>query len=671
MEFDPNGPISVIVEDTGNPDESPIFQHITTFKENGGNLISTFRNLPEADTPCKLLKGAIVKYRNLKFIGERRIDPLTNELSRSYYWMSYIEFYNKARRFAYSLINKYGLKPGDKVGIFSSNCPWWQITCYACFISSLVPVPIYDSLGANAACYIIVHSETSAIIVNKDKFETLKTLLESPIHDENIKDQVHKVKNVFVIGKFDQTTIQSQSNGSEIQVQSCESALITENKLNELSAKQSLQEPQPDDIAMIMYTSGSTGKPKGCLLTHRNIIAGATGLGCLGCSITPTDTYYSFLPLAHIYALGVEIIMVAQGASIGYFSGTVKNLLDDLSVLRPTIICGVPRVWNRIVDGMKTQISHLPSIVQTILNYAMKWKSHQFKNGKPFSLLLDTLLFRNFINALGGKVRLIVSGGAPILPDVYDFLTLTITPNIVSGYGLTEVAASVSVSEIPTPNALDVGAVSLTSQVKLRAVPGLSYNPRGSPMCGEILVRGPHVFKGYYKEEEMTKEVLDEDGWYATGDIGTITKDGSVQIIDRVKQLVKLSQGEYISLSTLTDIYGSTPGILNIYVYADSHQDSPLAVVIPKPELIEEWKKQGITDVTKSKEAQRDIIERFEKTAEKNSLRGFEKIKHVLIDTEEFTVANNLLTPSIKPKWQSLRMKYEASLLLLVQESQQ
>ncbi|KAK8889008.1 hypothetical protein M9Y10_033750 [Tritrichomonas musculus] len=659
-------PHSVIVSDSGNPKESPIFQHNTTIKENGGKLISTFRCLPDAYTASELLKAAVVKYGDCNFVGERRIDKKTGKLSREYYWLTYKEFTNRVKRFAIGLISNLGLKPGDKVGIYSINCPWWQTVAYACFMSSLVPVPIYDTLGPGAAEYIICHSECSLVVVSQEKFDSLKTVLYSLSQPDPTERKYtnHIVKNVLVIGDIEPTSI--ESNNTTIKVQSCESALVSEDQID--SFNKCCTEPGPDDLAMIMYTSGTTGLPKGCLLTHRNIIAGATGLGCLGCSISTSDTYYSFLPLAHIYALGVEIIMVARGASIGYYSGTVKNMLDDLSILQPTIICGVPRVWNRIVDSMKDKIKKLPSFLQTVINAAMKWKLKRFREEKPYSIVMDSILFRPFLAALGGRVRLIVSGGAPILPDVYDFLATAITPNIVSGYGLTEVSASVSVSEIITSSASDIGAVSLTSQVKLRYVDGFNYDPRGSPMCGEVLVKGPHVFKGYYKDEALTKEVLDDDGWFATGDIGTIASNGSLQIIDRVKQLIKLSQGEYISLSSLTDIYNNTAGIQNIFIYADSHQDSPLAVVIPEKKLIENWNNQGITDIINSKVVKDDILQKLLQTAIKNNLRGFEKIKHVLIDVEEFTVENGLLTPSMKPQWQSLRKKYEAALLALKNE---
>jgi long-chain acyl-CoA synthetase len=512
-------------------------------------------------------------------------------------------------------------------------------------MAGLIPVPIYDSLGPNSAEYIINHSESTIIVVSQAKLNGLKAALKSG----------GIVNTVLVIGEFEARV------EDRITFRSCESVL-SEGVAREFGR------PDPDSLGIIMYTSGSTGRPKGCMLTHRNLVAGATGLGCLGCSITTSDTYYSLLPLAHIYEMGVELIMIAQGAAIGFFSGNPRQLTDDLQALKPTIICGVPRLWNRIVDNMKTKIEGQSGAKKALVKWALALKRRQLYDRENVSLLLDGVVFRPFREALGGRVRLIVSGGAPILPDVYDFLIAAVSPNIVQGYGLTEVAASVAVSEVPQLGPCDNGAVSQTSKVKLVKVDGLNYDPRGSPMRGEVLVQGPHIFKGYYKDEELTRQVLDAEGWYRTGDIGGFTENGYLQIVDRAKQLVKLSQGEYLSLTALSDTYGATPGLKNVYVYADSHHDAPLAVVVPGPELVKQWELQGIGKFIGNAEAEAQVLALLNRTAQEQRLRGFERIARVLLDSEEFSVENGLLTPSMKPQWPSLKKKYEASLIELFRQ---
>lgn len=635
---------SVIHSDSGNPDESPIYRHSYTVTDNGGNLISTFRCLPDATTTAALLKSVCTKYAEFKCMGEREVLP-DNKLGK-YVWINHTEFQEKVMNFARGL-NAMGLKPGDKVGIYSVNCIWWQVTNFACHVSSLVPVPIYDSLGPGSAEYIINHSECAAVVVSQAKLPALKDCV----------DRCEGVSNIIIMADADKVTENNKT------YQSCAS-IVALGKEHDCE----LQEPEPDDLALIMYTSGSTGNPKGCMLTHRNLIAGATGLDNLGVYLSTTDTLFSMLPLAHIYEMGVELLMFSHGVAIGFFSGSVRNLLDDLQALQPTIICGVPRVWNRIVDGMKAKIAAKPPLVQKLLNMAMSAKKKALYAGKSHSLLVDGLILRPFREALGGRVRLVVSGGAPILPEVYDFMLSGITPNVVQGYGLTEVVASVAVSAVPRLNPSGNGPVSQTANLKLRKVEGMMYDPRGEVRAGEILIQGPHIFQGYYKAEELTREVLDEDGWFATGDIGVINKDGELEIVDRVKQLVKLSQGEYVSITVLTDVYSLTPGIKNIYVYANSHHDSLMAVVVPEDKLIEEWKKSGISDFKNSRAAEEQILKKLLAQAEEKRLRGFEKIKRVLIDDQEFTVDNGLLTPSMKLQWKALMQKYEPQLLKLINE---
>lgn len=591
--------------------------------------------MPDCLTTCEMLKAAKIKYSDKQALGHR-IKNEDGSLGK-YVWISYTEFHDQVNDFARGL-HKLGLRKGDRVGIYSVNQPGWQIASFACHVSTLIPVPIYDSLGHNAAQYIISHSECSVVVVQIEKLSMLKTVL----------PDTPSVKHVIVINEFEQEPIDGVNVYNFNQVF----------EMGKQNADAVLDEPEPEDVAVLMYTSGSTGKPKGCMLTHKNVIAGGTGLANVNCSITTSDTFFSLLPLAHIYEFASEITMVAQGTAIGFSSGSVRNLMDDLAALKPTIVCGVPRIWNRVADTMRAKIAELPTPVRILVNYALKSKQAAMKENKPCSLLLDILLAK-FKAAFGGKVRLIVSGGAPILPDVYEFICSAITPNIVQGYGLTEVSATVSVSMIPDLDPMSNGPFTQAGEVKLRKVDGFNYDPFGENPTGEILVRGPNVFKGYYKDDELTKEAVDENGWFITGDIGLLTPSGTLHIIDRIKQLVKLSQGEYISITQLTDIYGLAKGVNNIYLYADSYHDLPFAVVVPTPEYRKKWEDAGIKDPVSSQAVKDELMNNLDEVYKAQSLRGFEKIKDIIIDLEEFTIENGLLTPSLKPQWQNLRAKYE------------
>ncbi|EAX89871.1 AMP-binding enzyme family protein [Trichomonas vaginalis G3] len=631
-----------IYEDSGDPNESPVYVNKHVFEENGGTLISTFRCMPDAKTTADMIKTAAVKYGPKNFTGER--EKLPDGKYGKYDYISYTEFYRRVVAFSRGL-SKIGLNPGDKVGIYGPNCQYWEITQFAAHSNSMIVVPVYDSLGPNAAQYIINHAECKAVVCHPSKVQSLLSIAKDcPVleHIIAMDNQAPSTENSRIMTyTADQIVTTGETETTELQM------------------------PKPETIAFIMYTSGSTGTPKGCVLTHNNLISGAVGFTNLGISITTSDTFLSFLPLAHIYELTVEYVMMAQGTAIGFSTGDIRRLTEDIQALKPTIIIGVPRVWNRMVDKMSQKVKALPAPKRMLVEWAIKMKSEAIKAQRPHSFILDRIIFQQFADALGGRVRFLVSGGAPILPEVYDFLRVAICPNIVQGYGLTEVAAGLTVQEIPAFTSCDCGAITPVSMVKLRKVEGFMYNPRGTPACGELLVKGPHVFQGYYKEPKLTDEAFADEKheWFATGDIVQIAESGIISIIDRAKMLVKLSQGEYLAITNLNDAYGSAPGVANIYVYADSHHDSPAAVVVPTHELIQKWQAAGITNIADSDIAKKEVLQILADEHKKAGMRGFERISAVVLDTEEFSVENGMLTPTLKPQWQSLRKKYECALL--------
>ena len=423
-------------------------------------------------------------------------------------------------------------------------------------------------------------------------------------------------------------------------------------------------EADAKDIAMIMYTSGTMGSPKGCVLSHENLIAGAAGLGSARTGLGTGDTFYSYLPLAHAYDLCAEFTMLAQGVRIGFCSGGSREFLSDVVELQPTILCAVPRVLNRIVDEIRKEIDAASPLIRMVINWAISMKSEAIKAGDAHSLFADAVLFPQFRDSLGGRIRIIVSGGAPLLPRNYELLRAVICPNIIQGYGATEFSSAGCVQEVGATNPMTVGPVSIVADMKFRRVEGMDYNPQGNPPSGELMFRGPFVFQGYYKDEQATQEVF-FDGWFASGDVGCLTSDGEVQIIDRVKQFVKLSHGEYISLSKLSHIYSGTAGLKNVFVFADSHHNQPVAVVVPSDELIEEWRGRGIVNFANSECAKAEILKGMKERWESAGLRGFERILDIIIEPVSFTQENGLLTASSKLQIRSLRTKYEARLLEL------
>jgi long-chain acyl-CoA synthetase len=293
----------------------------------------------------------------------------------------------------------------------------------------------------------------------------------------------------------------------------------------------------------------------------------------------------------------------------------------------------------------------------------MAAKIRAYRENTPHSLLFDALLFRDFRAALGGRMRAIISGGAPVMQDVFEFLCATVTPNIIQGYGLTEVACGVAVQELPATDARTVGACSPGVEIKLRAVPGTEYDPRALvEPTGEMLVRGPVLFDGYYKRKDLTAEVL-VGGWFATGDVCRITRGGELHIIDRAKQLVKLSQGEYISMTAINDAYCEADVASFVYVYANPLYDRLVAVVFPNERKIREWEGKALES---DEGVRNEILASLKRIADARALRGFERIASFIVDPVAPTIENGLMTPSFKPQFAALKRKYETRLLRLL-----
>ncbi|KAH0792786.1 AMP-binding enzyme family protein [Histomonas meleagridis] len=640
-------PKCIPIDEETSPDESKIYRNIHCFLENGGQHIKTFRNQPDSHTAIDIMRVSSVRYANSPCTGERIIDENGNV--GPYKYITYSEFYKRALAFGRGLL-ELGLTRGDKIGIYSSNSQWWQIAAFGSFSVGIIIVPVYDSFGKDAAQYIITHAEVKLVLCSRFKYDPLVNLVSA----------TPNVTQIVIMSD----TIPSEP-ASPIPVRTCQSVLelgLTSKLPNEFS--------KPEETAVLMYTSGSTGTPKGCIITQENLVAGGAALSSVNLGVGnryEEDTFLSFLPLAHIYAMVVELMMYAHGIRVGFAQGQVKTLLDDIREMKPTMMIAVPRILNRVADFMRCEIKKLPTPLQKIIEWAIEDKAKNVRNNRGYSLLLDGILFQKFRNALGGRLRLIVNGGAPIRPDVFKFLSATVSPNIIQGYGLTEISAGLAVQEMPVTDYTTVGPASICCDVKLRKVKDTDYNPRGEIPTGELMVRGPGLFKEYYKQPDITKEAFDGE-WFATGDVCEITPDGQIKIIDRAKQLVKLSQGEYLSLTTLSDMYSEADVLSFIFIYADSSHDQPIAVVFPKQEKIEEWNSRGITDVKDSQVVKDEIIKSLEKVFIEKKMRGFERITNVVVETEEPTIENGLLTPSLKPQLNSFKKKYLNALENLYQQ---
>ncbi|KAH9313020.1 hypothetical protein KI387_028055, partial [Taxus chinensis] len=536
---------------------------------------------------------------------------------------------------------------GARCGIYGTNCPEWVISMEACSGHNIICVPLYDTLGETAVEYILRHAEISIVFVQDIKIpELLKSLHKGP----------GQVKTFVAFTRF---TSEQQEEALNLGITAYSWEVFL--KLGEKNPTD-LSPPLPQDISTIMYTSGTSGEPKGVILTHETLTSTIVGAEYVFDRIeekmTTEDVYLSFLPLAHILDRILEEFFFHRGASVGYWQGDPKLLAEDLLELKPTLFAGVPKVFDRIYAGaMKTiRESRITRrmIFNALYHYKLTWLKLGFKT-KEASPLADAIFSRKIKARLGGRVRLILSGAAPLGNSVEEFLRVTLCCHVLQGYGLTETCGWTTVC-LPDEFSMlgTVGPVSPTTEVRLESVPDMGYDAMAIIPQGEICVRGQTLFSGYYKRDDLTREAF-TDGWFHTGDIGEVQPNGTLKIIDRKKNLFKLSQGEYISVEYLENVYGVCSYVEEIWIYGNSLESYPVAVVVPEKVETESWaKRNGLKgDFNKlclEPKLKSFILDQLTDIAKKNNLKGFEHIKAVHLDPQPFDVERSLLTPTYKKK---------------------
>lgn len=341
--------------------------------------------------------------------------------------------------------------------------------------------------------------------------------------------------------------------------------------------------PSPESLACIMYTSGSTGTPKGVLLLHKNVVSSVgTVTLLLGPYLKPDDTLLAYLPLAHILEFVAECSMLTMGITLGYgmvktlTNTSVRNCKGDLQEFRPSLLVGVPAVFETIRKGILAKVKDSGAIKRNVFGCALKVKQSHV----PALSKLADHIFNTVRSQTGGRLRVSLSGGAPMSKATQRFINACLVLN-VQGYGLTESSAMCAIAT-PEYNAMaSVGVISPAIEVKLVDVPEAGYKAANNPPQGEVWIRGPAVCAGYYKRDDLTRETITGDGWLMTGDVGQFNKDGTLSLIDRKKNLVKLAGGEYIAIEALESVYKGNELVGNICVVADTNANKPMGVVHP------------------------------------------------------------------------------------------
>ncbi|KAI8456961.1 hypothetical protein BY996DRAFT_6430642 [Phakopsora pachyrhizi] len=567
------------------------------------------------------------------------------ELSDYHYW-TYTQLLEEVSTVSNALA-ELGITKEQRFNIYSSTKPAWQVFAHACARRSITFATSYDSLGDSGLEHSINEPETVGIFTNSNLLGTLS----------NIIGKTPCLKHIMYDGEADEAILAKiKESRPDIQVLTYEEV----RKLGQTKAHEIVR-PEPSDVACIMYTSGSTGAPKGVILSHMNLISVVASVKALLSEfMKPSESVIAYLPLAHILEFIVELASISMGVRLGY--GSVKTLTDtnmrnclgDIRTFKPSVMIGVPAVWELIRKGILSKVKAGGKLKQSIFNGALAVKKNPLL-GRFGGGLMDAVVFNQVKAQTGGNLRFALSGGAALSNETQEFLSNALV-TVLQGYGLTE---SCGMCSILSPDYMQYGSVGVpvpSIEIKLVDAPDAGYFATNKPFPqGEVWIRGPSVSKGYFKREEVTKESMTADGWFKTGDIGQWNADGTLSLIDRKKNLVKLSGGEYIALEKLEASYKSCPLVSNICVHADSNASRPMAIAfIHEKNLLIACEEKGISTEKSLHELCNDeavsqlVLKALNETGKRAGFKPLETLQSIVLTEEEWTPISGLVTPAQK-----------------------
>uniref|UniRef100_A0A8B9HQ13 long-chain-fatty-acid--CoA ligase n=1 Tax=Astyanax mexicanus TaxID=7994 RepID=A0A8B9HQ13_ASTMX len=622
------------------------------------------------DTLDKLFRHAVAKFKQTPCLGTRSIISKENETQPDgkvfqklvlgeYSWKSYEEVEHEVELLGSGLA-ALGQTPKSNIAIYCETRAEWIITAQACFRHNYPLVTLYATLGEEAVAFGLNQCKATHLITSKELLDTkLKVVLA----------EVPGLKHVIYAGTG---SVSAGNYPQSLAIHSMQEVL-------DLGAKPENLEyapPSPSDLAVVMYTSGSTGQPKGVMMLHSNLIAGMAGQCQRIPGLGPEDVYIGYLPLAHVLELTAEISCLTYGCRIGYSSPQTltdqstkiqKGSKGDCTVLKPTLIAAVPEIMDRIYKNVMGKVCEMSMVQRTLFRMAFKYKLQQLENGAN-TPICDTLVFKRVCALLGGSVRLMLSGGAPLSALTHRFINVCFCP-IAIGYGLTETSGAGTISEFSDFSTGRVGAPLICSEIKLRDWPEGGYTSQDKPHPrGEIIIGGPNVAVGYYGtagEAESGEFWVDEAGqrWFCTGDVGEVHPDGCLQIVDRKKDLVKLQAGEYVSLAKIEAAVKNSSLIDNVCVYADSNQNYVISFVVPNQKRLTELaRKMSIEgeweELCNNAVLEQEVLKAIKEIATTYKLQRFEVPLKARLSSQPWTPETGLVTDAFKLKRKELQRHY-------------
>jgi long-chain acyl-CoA synthetase len=534
-----------------------------------------------------------------------------------------------------------GVKPGDRVGLFSANRPEWHTADFAINGAGGVTVPVYFNESPDRMTYILKHCGAKVVfVVGAPQLRKLLAARAS-------------------LPELEQIIFADSGADAPSECLRYETLIASASATDVASYRMRASQVLPGQLASLIYTSGTTGEPKGVMLTHSNFCSNVHDVG-YDFQLNPTeDVALSFLPLAHVYGRTLDYIYIFGGAALAYVE-TVEAVAQALLEVRPTITAAVPRFFEKIYARLVEQGSKTRGVKRMIFDWAMRvaemsaqWKASQSHPKLAVTLqwkLADALVYRKIRMGMGGRVRIISSGGAPLAKDLAEFFWAVGIP-IYQGYGLTETSPIVS-SNYPANRMGSSG----------KPIPNVQVRAAED---GEILVKGPCVMQGYYKNPEATREVLSEDGWFSTGDIGYVDKDNYLFITDRKKDLIKTAAGKFVAPQPIENALKTSPYILNAMVVGDRRKFI-VALLVPNAATVAaKAADQGIKFTSIEELANHPWVHALIESEVKRltiHLAQYETIKRFALLPEDFTFDNGSLTFTLKLKRRVVEQQYASAI---------
>ena len=549
-------------------------------------------------------------------------------------WVKYDghKFYEMTNSISHGLL-KLGIKKGDRIALVATNAPEWNMIDFAIQQVGAICVPIYPTVSHADYEHIFKHSETSLVfITNKHLYNKVSDIIAS----------TPSIKDTFLI---------RPSEGLKSLQELIE--LGNENR-DEAALEARKAEVKNEDVATIIYTSGTMGTPKGVMLTHQNILSVVEYL----CPLYPIDETHdalSYLPLSHIYERAVQYCHIYLGCTT-YYVDNIGAIIDTMAEVKPQHFTSVPRLIEKVYHTIVRKGHKLKGIKKTIffwaLNLAERYDETK-KHNSWFYLqklkIADKLVFKEWRKVFGGNLELIISGGAAIQPRLTKIFT-AIGIQLSEGYGLTETSPVIASNSL-TLGKLKSGTVGVVMDNQEVVI---AEN-------GEILVKGPNVMLGYYKDEEKTREAIDENGYFHTGDKGCFDEDGLLKITGRIKEIFKTSMGKYVSPVLIENKIKESPFVGEMLVIGEG-QKFAAALIYPNFEHLKSW--CGIKGITYTTDEEmiknKDVIMRFRKEIDKYNatLGDYEQVKKFELIAKEWTIESGEMTASLKPRRSKIMQNY-------------